>query len=203
MEKREAEQLPQIENVMADSIYGSEENYHYLEDKPIGNYLKYPSFRQQEKGAFTDHFIECPEKNIVTCPAGRELEFNRELEFLENKDRKTYSGYKYNVDVYRSKLCEGCPLKDKCVKAKSDLRTIELNRTLRKYRALVKENLESEKGLELRARRWPEVQTPFGHIKHNKLCRRIRLRGLKKVETEMAWLFMAYNFTEMAKAKSA
>ena len=201
MEKREKEQLPQIENVMADSVYGSEENYNYLKDKPIGNYLKYPSFRQQEKGTLpewaTDNFIECPEKNIVICPAGRELEF------IENKDKKTHSGYKYNVDVYRSKSCDGCPLKDKCVKAKSGLRTIELNRTLRKYRAQVKENLESEKGLELRARRGPEVETPFGHIKHNRLYRRIRLRGIKKVETEMAWIFMAYNFTKMANAKSA
>ncbi|MCH2208922.1 MAG: transposase [Lentisphaerales bacterium] len=105
--------------------------------------------------------------------------------------------------MYRSKSCDRCPLKDKCVKAKNGLRTIELNRKLRKYRAQIKENLESEKELELRARRGPEVDTPFGHIKYNRLYRRIRLRGIKKVETEMAWLFMAYNFTKMAKAKSA
>ncbi|MCH2208923.1 MAG: hypothetical protein MK132_24090 [Lentisphaerales bacterium] len=72
---------------MADLIYGSEENYNYLKDKPIRNYLKYPSFRQQEKATLpewvTDNFIECPERNILICPAGRELQF------IENKDKRT------------------------------------------------------------------------------------------------------------------
>jgi len=201
MERRLNGELPGVENIMADAIYGSEENYTYLKDKPVGNYLKYPSFRQQEKGKLpawaNDNFIECPEKGVFICPIGRELKF------IEERKRRSYSGFEYEVEVYRSESCEGCPLKDKCVRSKTGLRTLEVNRNLRELRAEVRSNLESEKGLELRKRRAPEVETPFGHIKHNLGYRRIRLRGLESAETEMGWLFMAYNFTKLGKVMTA
>ena len=36
----------QPENVVADAAYGSEENYAYLEQHKLGNYLKYTTFYQ-------------------------------------------------------------------------------------------------------------------------------------------------------------
>ena len=36
-------------NIVADSGYGSEENYEYLEEKNLGNYVKYNKFHSEKK----------------------------------------------------------------------------------------------------------------------------------------------------------
>jgi hypothetical protein len=35
-------------NVIADSAYGSEENYAYINQEQVGNYLKYNSFGKEQ-----------------------------------------------------------------------------------------------------------------------------------------------------------
>lgn len=45
--EKHSEQLP--EAIMADSIFGTEENYELIEDKNIENYLKFPSFHNEQK----------------------------------------------------------------------------------------------------------------------------------------------------------
>jgi hypothetical protein len=45
--KEKLGRLPQ--NVIADSAYGSEENYAYLEQEQVGNYLKYNTFGKEQR----------------------------------------------------------------------------------------------------------------------------------------------------------
>ena len=74
--------LPQ--NVVADAAYGSEENYAYLEQQAVGNYLKYNTFyqdthRYRDPAVLRAHqfraenFAYDPKNDTFICPAGQRL----------------------------------------------------------------------------------------------------------------------------------
>jgi hypothetical protein len=69
---------------------------------------------------------------------------------------------------------------------------------LRRYREQAKNNLLSEQGRFLRVQRNVEVESVFGHIKHNMCFRRFSLRGLEKVKTEWGLVCMAHNMRKLA-----
>ncbi len=50
----------------------------------------------------------------------------------------------------------------------------------------------------MRAARSTEVETVFGHLKHNMHFRRFHLRGLEKVNTEWGLVSMAHNMKKLA-----
>jgi len=58
--------------------------------------------------------------------------------------------------------------------------------------------LTSEEGQALRAARSTEVETVFGHLKHNQGFRRFHLRGLNKVKTEWGLVSIAHNMQKLA-----
>ena len=60
-----------------------------------------------------------------------------------------------------------------------------------------KERLASEKGLEKRAQRSVDVETPFANIKYNMQHRRFILEGLEKVDIEFQFLAMAHNIKKI------
>jgi len=66
------------------------------------------------------------------------------------------------------------------------------------YREQARNNLTSEKGVRLRSERSTEVETVFGHIKHNMGFRRFMLRGTEKVNTEWGLISIAHNLRKMA-----
>src|SRR5204863_5007088 len=50
-----AKQQPvQPDNIIADSIFGTAQNYELLEQKQINNYLKFPSFHAELKSSYKD-----------------------------------------------------------------------------------------------------------------------------------------------------
>ena len=53
--------------------------------------------------------------------------------------------------------------------------------------------MTSEEGQALRAARSTEVETVFGHLKHNQGFRRFHLRGLNIVKTEWGLVSIAHN----------
>jgi hypothetical protein len=76
---------------------------------------------------------------------------------------------------------------------------IKVNPKLDAYRAVVRENLKSAKGVELRKRRGYEIETFFGDSKHNQGCRRAHLRGLEKNNLDLAWICIAYDIRKLHK----
>jgi transposase len=191
-----------IQNVCADAAYGSEENYAYLEQREVGNYLKYNSFYREthpprkpeliQKASFrVENLPYNPDKDEFTCPA------NHPLTYRETRPYRTENGYLTERRFYECSECATCPLKPQCTQAKGN-RRIQISFKLREYRQQAKENLLSEQGIALRKQRGPDVETPFGNIKHNMGVRRFLLRGLKKVETEWGLLSMAHNMRKLA-----
>lgn len=182
-------------NYVGDAGYGSEENYDSLERERIANYLKYNSFhienKQKQKNPFhKDNMLYNTEGDFFVCPAGRKLLYRYDDETT------TDNGYTSQVRVYECVSCEGCSLKEKCTKTKGN-RRILVRPKLETYKGQARDNLRSEKGVELRKKRGPEIETFFGDLKMNQGYKRFRLRGKNKVNTELGWLCITYNLRKL------
>ena len=192
--------LPQ--NISADAGYGSEENYVYLEDHQLGNYVKYNTFyREQQKHRKpelirqtlfrSENFPYDAERDEFICPAGERLTYR------STHHPKTENGYRTEVRVYEAPDCNACRLKPECTQAKHN-RRLYISFRLRRFREQAKANLLSQQGIALRKQRGADVETAFGDIKHNMGVRRFLVRGLNKVETEWGILSVAHNLRKLA-----
>lgn len=199
MESRKEMGLPVPQQVIGDSAYGTEENYSYSEKEGIQPYLKYPGWFREESGKLRPYekssFIYDSGRDCFICPAGKLLIFKAE------EERCCKSGYISKIKIYECESCDGCPAKSDCTKSKGN-RRIEQSPDLARYQAIARENLASEKGIELRKRRAPEVETVFAQIKHNMNCRRVHLRGLAKTRIDLTWIFLSYNLKRLANLAS-
>jgi transposase len=190
--------LPQVpQKIVGDAGYGSEENYMYLEQEKLENYLKYNTFHKEQTAKYkqdrfqSGHFPYDADKNEFLCPAEQAMTYQTSKEYI------TDNGYTGSYDIYECVDCSGCDLKPDCTRAKGN-RQISVNWNLRRLREQARENLFSEQGKELRSRRGIEIETVFGNIKQNFGFRRFMLRGLEKVTTEWGLLCLAHNMKKLA-----
>ncbi|MDP4267664.1 MAG: IS1182 family transposase [Bacteroidota bacterium] len=184
------------ENICADSIFGTEENYNELEKKKINSYLKYPSFRKEnsedsQKNPFArENFEYDNETDTYKCPYGGKLNFK------EEREKKTKSGFNTISKIYECQNCKDCPFVSNCNRGEGN-KTIEVNKRLDGYKAQARNNLNSEKGIKIQKKRGYDIETCFGDIKHNQNFRRFHLRGLKKVKTEFGLISICHNIRKM------
>ena len=167
--------------VVADSGYGSEENYRFMSENGMEAYVKYNYFHMEQRPRFkpdpfkAENFYYNEEHDFCICPMGQRMRR------IGTRNVKTASGYVSENARYRAVRCEGCPLRCRCFKAKGN-RTIELNHRLRQYKRRAKELLCSEKGLKHRGQRCIEPEAVFGQIKNNmnykKMCAKLTKEGM-------------------------
>ena len=193
------------ENANADGAYGNEEDHLFLEENGINNFLKFNSYHKEKSEKWKNKrirlkdFIYDKEKNEFTCP-------NKiKLEFVANKEEITKTGYKRIISQYQCKegSCKYCRLKKKCLSNKNmtNTRSLQLSWLAERLKEQARNNLDSEKGKELRKRRGNEVESVFGDEKLNKLKRRYHLRGLKKVNLEAGLYYISHNLRRMHKLR--
>jgi transposase len=194
------EQLGRLpDNIVADSAYGSEENYLFLEQEQVGNYLQYNTFYQEHRKHFKPKPFDAnfwpydPETDTFTCPQ------DQPLHFLHIRREKTDNGFETERRVYECSNCSACPLKQQCTRAAGN-RQIRISLRLRQFRAKAAENLCSPKGKQLRVQRSIDVEPVFGRIKQDWGFRRFLLRGIEKVNVEWGLLCIAHNLSKMAVA---
>lgn len=189
----------QSEEIVADSGYGSEENYEYMFRNGMTPYVKYNMFHvEQRRGCRNNPFrvsnlFYNPQDDFYVCPMGQKMKFIRQ------EKRYTASGYQQTVSVYRAGRCEGCPLRGQCHKSKRD-RQIEVNHTLDDYKARARELLTSEHGLKHRSNRPIEPEAVFGQIKECGRFRRLRLKGLTGAKIDFGLKALAHNLRKLARA---
>jgi len=199
MSQRKTLGLFKPNRVITDSIYGTEENYDYLEKEEIEGYVKYPSWYREQKGEIglydKSRFQYDAQEDSFICPKGRRLQF------IEEREHPGASGYMRIGRRYECESCEGCEAKSQCAKTPGN-RSVEYRPLFTQYQEQARERLSSEEGIKLRKRRGPEVETVFADIKHNRKYRRIRLRGIKKALIEMFWVFLSYNLIRFGKVRN-
>lgn len=181
---------------VADSGYGSEENYRFMEEAGIEAYVKYNWFHREQRM----HYEPSPfspqalyynaEGDYYVCPMGQRMER------VGTARSKTESGYVAESARYRARRCQGCPLRGACFKAKGD-RVIEVNHRLNEYRSKARERLTSEEGLRHRGRRCIEPEAVFGQMKYDRAYKRFRHFGMDKVKMDFAFFAIAFNLRKM------
>ena len=189
----------QSEEIVADSGYGSEENYEYMFSNGMTPYVKYNMFHVEQRRGYRNNPFRVsnlfynPDDDFYVCPMGQKLKFIRQ------EKRYTASGYQQTVSVYRAGRCEGCPLRGQCHKSKRD-RQIEVNHTLADYKARARELLTSEQGIKHRSNRPIEPEAVFGQIKECGRFRRLRLKGLTGAKIDFGLKALAHNLRKLAQA---
>ena len=189
----------QSDEIVADSGYGSEENYEYMFSNGMTPYVKYNMFHVEQRRSYRNNPFRVsnlfynPDNDFYVCPMGQKMKFVRQ------EKRYTASGYQQTVSVYRASRCQGCPLRGQCHKSKRD-RQIEVNHTLDDYKARARELLTSEQGLKHRSRRPVEPEAVFGQIKECGRFRRLRLKGLTGAKIDFGLKALAHNLRKLAQA---
>lgn len=189
----------QSEEIVADSGYGSEENYEYMFSNGMTPYVKYNMFHVEQRRSYRNNPFRVsnlfynPDDDFYVCPMGQKLKFIRQ------EKRYTASGYQQTVSVYRASRCEGCPLRGQCHKSKRD-RQIEVNHTLDDYKARARELLTSEQGIKHRSNRPIEPEAVFGQIKECGRFRRLRLKGLTGAKIDFGLKALAHNLRKLAQS---
>ena len=184
--------------ICADSGYGSEENYAFMETSGMEAYVKYNYFHKEQKRAFkkdifrVENLYYNPVGDYFVCPMGQHMER------IGDRHGKTGSGYLTESVVYRARRCEGCPLRWGCYKRRQGNREIEVNHRLMEYKRKARERLTSEKGLEHRSKRPVEPEAVFGQMKYNMGYKRFRHFGKDKVTMDFAFFAIAFNIKKMA-----
>lgn len=183
--------------VVADSGYGSEENYRFMDEAGMDAYVKYNRFHLERRPRYkanpfgSDSFHYNADKDYFVCPMGQHM---TRVGLFHSK---TASGYQIESVRYRAQNCRGCPLRCLCYKAKGDRRTIEVNRRLQGYKQKARELLTSKEGIKHRGRRCVEPEAVFGQIKADMGYRRFRHFGKDKVTMDFAFLAIAFNLKKM------
>lgn len=188
----------QSKEVVADSGYGSEENYEYLEKEQVEHYVKYNYFHAEQKNSFkinpyrVENLYYNEEGDYFVCPMGQQMNF------VEEYKKRNASGYESTIRKYRAVNCRDCHIRGRCFKGKGN-RSIEVNFKLRAFKKTARKNLDSEKGLVHRSKRPVEPEAIFGQIKYNKGFNRFKLKGIKGVSLEFGLLAIAINIGKMIK----
>jgi transposase len=185
-------------SITADAGYGSEENFQYLEDNSVEGYVKYPGFdKQQSSRYYKKHPFAAgqlyynEQRDCYYCPMGQAMNC------VGSYQTKTSTGFEQTITRYQAQNCDGCPLRGVCHKSKTN-RIIEVNHSLNRHRATVKEKLNNEEGIRKRKQRCYDVEPVFGNIKSNHHFNRFMLRGKKKVAIEIGLLALAQNIRKKA-----
>lgn len=155
--------LPSV--AVADSGYGSEENYRFMEEAGMEAYVKYNRFHIEQRPRYKpnpfhhDNFYYNAIEDYYVCPMGQHM--NR----IGTSHNKTESGYRSESAMYRAQNCKDCPLRCLCYKSKEDRRIIKVNHRLNQYKQKARELLTSEKGIKYRGKRCIEPESVFGQRK--------------------------------------
>ena len=182
----------------ADSGYGSEENYSFMEAHDMEAYVKYNLFHKEQKRAFRQDIFRVEnlhynaENDYFVCPMGQHMER------IGVRHGKTDGGYGTESVVYRAGNCQGCPLRWGCYRKRIGNREIEVNHRLMEYKRKARERLTSERGLEHRSKRPIEPEAVFGQMKYNMHYKRFRHFGKDKVTMDFAFFAIAFDIKKMA-----
>ena len=187
---------------VADSGYGSEENYRFMEENDVEAYVKYNYFHKEQKRPFRNDPFRIEnlhynaEDDYYVCPMGQHMTR------VGTRHDKSGSGYVAELAIYRAQRCQGCPLRGSCYKGEYPAREIRANHRLNEYKRRARERLTSERGLEHRSKRPIEPEAVFGQMKFNMAYRRFRHFGKDKVTMDFAFFAIAFNIKKWA-AKTA
>nr|WP_300326123.1 IS1182 family transposase [uncultured Anaerostipes sp.] len=203
--KEMGKHLPfKYQEVVADAGYESEENYLFLEENGQLSYIKPQNYEilktrkyRQDIGRM-ENMAYNEQADCYYCKNGRMLTVQYE------KKKKTASGYRRTVTVYRSSDCGGCPYKTECIKGNNckipmeeRQKVLYVSKKLKEKRQETLERITSEYGTQLRMNRSIQVEGSFADIKEDMGFRRYQYRGKANVTAQSILLAIGYNIRKL------
>lgn len=185
-----------FKNIIADSGYESEENYHYLDENKQKYYIKPQAYEQWKKRSFKndiskrENMFYDVQKDEYTCHNGKQLKP------IGTCHKTSASGYRSEITLYECEDCRECPYKQKCTKAQGN-RKMKVSKTFIEKRRISYENIMTKKGVLLRTNRSIQVEGAFGVLKNDYGFNRFLTRGKTCVKTEFLLLCLGYNINKL------
>ncbi len=180
-------------NVCADAGYGSLDNYKFLSDNNIGNYVKYFSWEGNVSGRYPSQYI-LNDDSTITC-------LNRNKGVVTNEINRHPKGK--NSVFYKITGCNNCNFNIYCKRFMKDKFTnekiFEVVVDLQHFVRQSESNLLSAKGIELRVNRSAQVEGAYGVIKQDMMYNRLRRTSLSKASTEIKLTCLGYNIRKLFK----
>ena len=178
--------------ICADAGYGSLDNYKYISDRKITNYIKHQSWEGNVSGKNPARY-KLLDDNSIKCLNGNIGYISNDSTHLRNK----------NYIKFKILGCFNCNFKYYCKKFMKEkdenYRYFEVNVELQKSIQEAEKNLLSTKGIEMRVNRSSQVEGAFGVIKQDMNYDRFRRTSLEKVETEFLLISLGYNIRKLFK----
>ena len=194
-----------IGSVVVDSGYESEENYCWFEAHPETELYVKPSNHEAAKHrkyrtdiSRRENMAYDAQTDTYTCANGKLLQRTRE------KKTHTASGLKIATSVYECNECDGCPLKEKCIRACGSKKPLEerykviyVSKRFARQRQAMEAKISSPKGCLLRVNRSIQAEGNFAYVKQDLDFRRFLLRGNMKVAAEWLLFSLALNILHL------
>ena len=188
--------------IVADSGYGSEQNYEFMFANGMTPYVKYNMFHKEMKRKFLKNpfhqanMFYNQEQDFYVCPMGQHMEHVTDKKIVSDL------GYESRTSVYRAANCSKCPLRGMCYSGKCNRRTIEVNHKANSYKNSAKTLLTSQRGLMHRSNRPIEPEACFGNIKFNHGFKRFHLKSTRKTKVEWGLVSLAHNLRKYVAYKA-
>ena len=194
-----------IGSVVVDSGYESEENYCWFEAHPETELYVKPSNHEAAKHkkyrtdiSRRENMAYDKQADAYTCANGKLLPKTRE------KKTHTALGLEITTSVYECSECDGCPLKEKCIRACGSKKPLEerhkvlyVSKRFAEQREAMEAKLSSPKGRLLRVNRSIQAEGNFAYVKQDLDFRRFLLRGNAKVAAEWLLFSLALNILRL------
>jgi len=179
---------------LADTGYVDEKTWKWIEETGHNTLMppQKPPRTPEREGFFANvRFLKSADKDVLICPAGRELVFRGEYK----KQNCTYRRY----SIYS---CRNCSLRKECIGENGDRRVINIS-IVAEQRDRMRAMLESEEGKLLYQLRQETSEPVFGRMKVNMGLWRFLLRGVEGATAESALAFLAHNVLKCVASASA
>ena len=178
------------EKIVADSGYGSYDNYMYLTLNNRDLYIKYHNYSREKSARFKRNKYNKnnwgkDEYGNYICPQGHKTHYISESVNTKGK----YMRINFSLSTIR---CLECPVKENCTKAKG-YRIITHNPILEEFHEEVRKNLSGDEGKRLKDNRSYQSEGAFAILKSRHSKERFRRRGMKSVTLEMTLSCIGYN----------
>ena len=194
------ETLDLFGTIVADSGYGSEDNYQFvieeLEKEALIPYTMYRKeqtrkYRHDETKRHNWQYNE--ELDCYTDHQGVQFSFNR---YMTQTDKQ---GITRDFKLYKADKTQATTELDALALTPSGRqRSIQVNPVWESFKQQVKDNLASDSGSYLYGQRKVDVEPVFGFMKRNFGVRRVHVRGAMGVSNDLGLLLMSMNLAKLA-----
>ena len=190
--------------VVVDSGYESEDNYCWFEElKDCELFVKPSNHEARKKRKYRtdisrrENMAYDPQSDTYTCAAGKPIHY------AYDKHSKSANGLKITTSVYVCDHCKGCPLKEKCIRARSSKpieersKVIYVSRRFAAQRQAMEARINTPEGKLLCVNRSIQAEGTFALTKQDLNYRRFLCRGRPKVSAEWSLLAIAANILKL------